>query len=385
MFHTCAKEDSFVVVNRRICMKKSLYFAWLLLSLVACGHNDTGEGEISGNFETMTVTRSDITLEQTYPASIEGRQSIRIIPRVDGYLSEIRIREGQCVRKGQVLFVIDQATYRAEEKAAKANVEVARAGVESAQLTNDSRKQLRDKDIVSDYDLRTAATQLALAKAQLAQAEAQWESARSNLSYTVLTSPSDGVVGSLPYRKGDFVGPSTQDGLTTVADNAQMYVYFSLTEKDAMTRMEEFGSMEKMIASFPSVSLQTQGGATYPLEGRLESISGVVDRSTGALSARAVFPNPDGRLLSGSTGRLTIPYQLGQAIVIPQAATYEIQDKVYVYKVVDGKAESAIITVLPVSDGQNYVVTGGLEEGETIVAKGASYVREGMEISGKGE
>ena len=385
MFHTCAKEDSFVVVNRRICMKKSLYFAWLLLSLVACGHNDTGEGEISGNFETMTVTRSDITLEQTYPASIEGRQSIRIIPRVDGYLSEIRIREGQCVRKGQVLFVIDQATYRAEEKAAKANVEVARAGVESAQLTYDSRKQLRDKDIVSDYDLRTAATQLALAKAQLAQAEAQWESARSNLSYTVLTSPSDGVVGSLPYRKGDFVGPSTQDGLTTVADNAQMYVYFSLTEKDAMTRMEEFGSMEKMIASFPSVSLQTQGGATYPLEGRLESISGVVDRSTGALSARAVFPNPDGRLLSGSTGRLTIPYQLGQAIVIPQAATYEIQDKVYVYKVVDGKAESAIITVLPVSDGQNYVVTGGLEEGETIVAKGASYVREGMEISGKGE
>lgn len=366
-------------------MKKSLYFAWLLLSLVACGHNDTGEGEISGNFETMTVTRSDITLEQTYPASIEGRQSIRIIPRVDGYLSEIRIKEGQRVRKGQVLFVIDQATFRAEEKAAKANVEVARAGVESAQLTYDSRKQLREKEIVSEYDLRSAQTQLDLAKAQLQQAEAQWESARSNLSYTVLTSPSDGVVGSLPYRKGDFVGPSIQDGLTTVADNAQMYVYFSLTEKDAMTRMEEYGSMERMIASFPSVSLQTQGGVTYPLEGRLESISGVVDRSTGALSARAVFPNPDGRLLSGSTGRLTIPYQLGQTIVIPQAATYEIQDKVYIYKVVDGKAESAIINVLPVSDGQNYVVTGGLEEGETIVANGASYVMEGMKISAQAE
>ena len=366
-------------------MKKSLNFAWLLLSLVACGHNNKGEGEISGNYETLIIKRTDITLEQTYPASIEGRQSIRIIPRVDGYLSEIRIKEGQRVRKGQVLFVIDQATFRAEEKAAKANVEVARAGVESAQLAYDSRQQLREKDIVSDYDLRTAATQLALARAQLAQAQAQWESARSNLSYTVLTSPSDGVVGSLPYRKGDFVGPSTQDGLTTVADNAQMYVYFSLTEKDAMTRMEEYGSMEKMIASFPSVFLQTQAGSTYPLEGRLESISGVVDRSTGALSARAVFPNPDGRLLSGSTGRLIIPYSLGQAIVIPQAATYEIQDKVYVYKVVDGKAESAIITVLPVSDGQNYVVTGGLEEGETIVAKGASYVREGMEISGQAE
>lgn len=365
-------------------MKKAILF--IILGVVySCGHRTTADGEESSSFETMTITRSDITLDQTYPASIEGRQSIRIIPRVDGYLSEIRIKEGQRVRKGQVLFVIDQATYRAEEKAAKANVEVARAGVESAQLTYDSRKQLREKEIVSEYDLRSAQTQLDLAKAQLQQAEAQWESARSNLSYTVLTSPSDGVVGSLPYRKGDFVGPSTQDGLTTVADNAQMYVYFSLTEKDAMTRMEEYGSMEKMIASFPSVFLQTQGGSTYPLEGRLESISGVVDRSTGALSARAVFTNPDGRLLSGSTGRLTIPYQQKQAIVIPQAATYEIQDKVYVYKVVDGKAESAIINVLPVSDGQNYVVTGGLEEGETIVAKGASYVREGMEISGKGE
>ena len=329
----------------------------------------------------MTVRRSDITLEQTYPASIEGRQSIRIIPRVEGYLSEIRIKEGQRVRKGQVLFVIDQATFRAEEKAAKANVEVARAGVESAQLNYDSRKSLWEKEIVSEYDLRAAQSQLNLAKAQLQQTEAQLESARSNLSYTVLTSPSDGVAGSLPYRIGDFVGPSTQDGLTTVADNVQMYVYFSLTEKDVMTRMEEFGSMEKMIASFPSVSLQTQGGATYPLEGRLESISGVVDRSTGALSARAVFPNPDGRLLSGSTGRLIIPRQMKQVIVIPQSATYEIQDKVYAYQVVDGKAQSIILSVLPVSDGRNYVVTGGLDEGETIVAEGASYVKEGQRIS----
>lgn len=250
-------------------MKQNPFYVLMILLLAACGQQGDGNGESASGYETMTVKRSDITLEQTYPASIEGRQSIRIIPRVDGYLSEIRIKEGQRVRKGQVLFVIDQATYRAEEKAAKANVEVARAGVESAQLTYDSRKQLREKEIVSEYDLRSAQTQLDLAKAQLAQAQAQWESARSNLSYTVLTSPSDGVVGSLTYRNGDFVGPSTQDGLTTVADNAQMYVYFSLTEKDAMTRMEEFGSMEKMIASFPSVSLQTQGGATYQLEGRL--------------------------------------------------------------------------------------------------------------------
>jgi membrane fusion protein (multidrug efflux system) len=361
-------------------MKKSFCFTLMILFLAACGNSQPQQEESGVSHQTMVTSRSDIALEQSYPASVEGRQSIRIIPRVEGYLADIRIREGQRVSKGQVLFVLDQATYRADERAAQANVDVARAGVESAQLAYDSRKQLREKDIVSDFDLQSASTQLALAKAQLQQAQAQLESARSNLSYTVLTSPSDGVVGSLPYRVGDYVGPSIQDGLTTVADNAQMYVYFSLTERDVTARMQECGSMDKMIESFPVVRLQTAGGMDYPVDGRLESVSGVVDRSTGALSARAVFPNPDGILLSGSTGKLVVSNTLKNAIVIPQAATYEIQDKVYVYKVVDGKAQSAIITVMPVSDGQNYVVTGGLTEGETIVAKGASYIKEGMEI-----
>jgi len=363
-------------------MKRLFYYTFIILC-AACGQNVSPENYAPSEYETMTVTRSDISLEESYPASIEGRQSIRIIPRVEGYLQEIKVKEGQRVRRGQVLFVIDQANYVAEEKAARANVEVAKAGVEAARLNYDSRKGLREKDIVSEYDLQTAAAALSLAKAQLQQAEAQWEAARSNLSYTVLKSPSDGVVGSLPYRKGDYVGPTSQDGLTTIADNGEMYVYFSLTERDIMKRMEASGSMEKMIASFPPVSLQTAGGESYPLQGRLESVSGVVDRSTGALSARAVFSNPDGRLLSGSTGRLLIPQAMKQVIVIPQSATYEIQDKVYAYKIVDGKARSTIITVLPVSDGQNYVVTGGLDEGEIIVSKGASYVKEGQLVSAR--
>ncbi len=361
-------------------MKKTVYILAIVLCAASCQQRGSTEEDVKIEYETMTITRSDISLEESYPASIEGRQSIRIIPRVEGYLSEIKVKEGQRVRKGQALFVLDQASFAAEEKAARANVEVAKAGVESARLNYDSRKGLREKDIVSNYDLQTAAAALSLAKAQLQQAEAQWEAACSNLSYTVLKSPSDGVVGSLPYRKGDYVGPTTQDGLTTIADNGEMYVYFSLTERDIMKRMEESGSMEKMIAAFPAVSLQTAGGETYPLGGRLESVSGVVDRSTGALSARAVFPNPDGRLLSGSTGRLLIPRQMQGVIVIPQSATYEIQDKVYAYKVVDGKAQSVIISVLPVSDGQNHVVTGGLDEGDVIVSKGASYIKEGQQI-----
>lgn len=194
-------------------MKRILYYTLFVLCAAACGQRVSQEESASTEYETMTVSRSDISLEETYPASIEGRQSIRIIPRVEGYLQDIKVKEGQRVRKGQVLFVLDQANYVADEKAARANVGVVKAGVETPQLNYDSRKGLREKNIVSEYDLQTAAATLSLAKAQLQQAEAQWEAARSNLSYTVLKSPSDGVVGSLPYRKGDYVGPTIQDGV----------------------------------------------------------------------------------------------------------------------------------------------------------------------------
>ena len=359
------------------------------LAIVGCRQQEQQE-ENAADFETMTVSKQDITLEQSYPAQIEGRQSVKIIPRVEGYLRQICVKEGQRVKKGQVLFVIDQATYQAEVKAAEANVAVAKAGVETAQLNYDSRKTLFQKNVVSDYDLRTATANLAMAKAQSQQAQAQLQSARTNLSYTVLRSPSDGVVGSLPFRIGDFVGPSTQSGLTTVADAYEMYVYFSLTERDVMSRIAEHGSLDKAVAAFPPVILLTVNGDTCAVKGRVESISGVVDSSTGSVSARAVFPNADNHLLSGSTGCIVIPKKMKQVIVIPQSATYEIQDKIYVYKVVDGrltsgrlqgkKAESAIITVLPMNEGKHYVVTSGLAVGDVIVAKGANYVKEGQSL-----
>ena len=330
----------------------------------------------------MTVTKSDMVLEQSYPASIEGRQSVKIIPRVEGYLREVRVMEGQQVRRGQVLFVIDQAAYQAEVKAASANVEVARANLTKEQLNYDGSRGLNAHNVVSDHELRTAASSLAMAQAQLRQSEAQLETARANLSYTVLRSPSDGVVGSLPFRVGDYVGPS-HGSLTTVADSHEMFVYFSLTERDVMDRIARHGSLGKAVSAFPPVALLSANGDTCMVRGRVESISGVVESSTGAVSARAVFPNGDGRLLSGSTGRLVVPYKMHQVIVIPQAATYEIQDKKYVFRVVEGKASSTIITVLPMTDGKNYVVTNGLEVGDIIVAKGAGYVKEGQEIQTK--
>ena len=361
-------------------MKKVVFIFVAALAITGCRQQGAEEEASVTEFETMTVSRQDITLEQSYPAQIEGRQSVKIIPRVEGYLCQVCVKEGQFVRKGQVLFVIDQATYQAEVKAAQANVALARAGVETAQLNYDSRKTLHQKNVVSDYDLSTAASSLSMAKAQAQQAQAQLQSARTNLSYTVLRSPSDGVVGSLPFRIGDFVGPATQGGLTTVADAHEMYVYFSLTERDVMSRIAQYGSLNKAVAAFPLVCLTLASGDTCAVKGRVESISGVVDSSTGSVSARAVFPNADGLLLSGSTGCIVIPNEMRKVIVIPQSATYEIQDKTYAWRIVDGQAQSTIISVLPTFDGKNYVVTNGLSVGDVIIAKGAGYVKEGQEI-----
>ena len=362
-------------------MKKKVVFLLAVGLLMAGCREKGGEDQADQkSFETMTVSKQDITLSQSYPASVEGRQSVKIIPRVEGYLREIKVKEGQRVTKGQVLFVIDQASYLAEVKAATANAEVAKANLTKEQLSYDGSKNLHAQNVVSNHELRTSASNLAMAKAQLQQAQAQLETARTNLSYTVLRSPSDGVVGSLPYRVGDYVSPTMQGSLTTVADAQEMYVYFSLTERDMMSRIAEYGSLDKAVKAFPPVSLLTANGDTCNVKGRVESISGVVESQTGAVSARAVFPNADGQLLSGSTGRLVIPHTMKQVIVIPQTATYEIQDKIYVYKVVDGKASSAIITVLPMNDGQHYVVTSGISVGDVIVAKGANYVKEGQDI-----
>ncbi|MCR4994992.1 MAG: efflux RND transporter periplasmic adaptor subunit [Bacteroidales bacterium] len=361
-------------------MKKVLFILATVLVILGCRKQGAEEEAPASDFETMTVSKQDITLEQSYPAQIEGRQSINIIPKVEGYLRQICVKEGQRVKKGQVLFIIDQASYQAEVKAAEANVAVAKAGVETAQLSYDSRKILCQKNVVSDYDLRTATANLSMAKAQAQQALAQLQLARTNLSYTVLRSPSDGVVGSLPFRTGDFVGPSTQGGLTTVADAHEMYVYFSLTERDAMSRIAKHGSLDKAVAAFAPVILLTANGDTCAVKGRVESISGVVDSNTGSVSARAIFPNADGLLLSGSTGIIVASNEMKQVIVIPQSATYEIQDKTYAWRLVHGKAKSKMITVLPTSDGNNYVVTSGLSVGDVIVAKGAGYVKEGQEI-----
>lgn len=365
--------------------KKSLLTMTLslvtLVLLSSCGGKQQQMQMPSANFETMEVSTKDVTMTTKYSATIRGRQDIDIMPQVSGTLTRLCVTEGQRVSAGQTLFIIDQVPYQAALNTALASLESAKAGVATAQLSYDSKKKLFDESIISDYDLQTAQNALLTAKAQMAQCEAQVVNARNNLSYTVVKSPSNGVVGTLPYRQGALVAPSMQQPLTTVSDNNQMYVYFSINETQLLGMMRESGSAEAAISAMPEVKLLLVDGSEYPHPGKVESVSGVVDRSTGTVQVRAVFVNPEKLLHSGSTGMVVIPTTYKDKIVIPATATVQIQDKFKVYMVdKDNIAHEQLVTTEPLSNGKEYVIKDGLKVGDVIVREGAGMLKDGQNI-----
>ena len=353
------------------------------MAAVSCGQAPTAMGP--AEYAVMTIATTDREIPINYSATIRGRQDIAIYPQVSGTIFELCVNEGQTVSKGQPLFIIDQVPYKAALQTAEANVAAAKAGVATAQLTYDSKKELYAKNVVSQYDLLTAENTLLTAKAQLAQAEAQRVNAANNLSYTVVTSPSDGIVGTLPYKVGALVGPSTPQPLTTVSDNSEMYVYFSMTENQLLNLTREYGSIDNTLKNMPDVQLRLNDGSVYDEAGRIEAISGVIDTSTGSVQLRAVFPNADGLLHSGGAGSVIVPNIHKDCVVVPQVATFELQNKVYVYKVEDGKAASSMIDVEKINNGREYIVKSGLTPGDVIVAEGVGLLREGTPIVAKGQ
>ncbi len=328
----------------------------------------------------MKVEATDKELSTSYSATIRGRQDIDIYPQVSGTIEKLCVTEGQKVRRGQSLFIIDQVPYKAALKTAVANVEAVRAALATAALTYNSNKELYAQKVVSEFSLKTAENAYLTAKAQLSQAEAQEISARNNLSYTEVKSPSDGVVGALPYRAGALVSPSLPQPLTTVSDNSDMYVYFSMTENQLLALTRQYGSMDEALKNMPQAELRLNDNSVYDKKGTIESISGVIDRQTGTVVARVVFPNESRLLHSGASGTVVVPTTYKNCIVIPQEATVQLQDKTVVYKVVDGKAVSALITVAGINDGREYVVLDGLEVGDEIVSTGAGLLREGTQV-----
>lgn len=321
---------------------------------------------------TMTVGLSNSASEDTYPAVIKGKTDIAIRPQVTGFITKVHVDEGQQVHKGEVLFTLDQVQFQAAVDQAQAAVNTAQASVNTAQLTVDNKKKLLDKNIISQYEYDMAVNQLTSAKAALAQAQAALVSARKNLAYTTVTSPSDGIVGTIPAREGSLASPSSAQPLTTVSDNSQVYAYFSLTEKDLLQLADSGATtVNQAIASMPEVKLRLSNGAMYPLPGKVATVSGVIDGSTGSASVRALFNNTNGMLRSGSTGTIIIPRVSENVITIPQAATYELQDKRFVYVVNDSNATVPTpIVVEPVTDGRTFVVKSGLKPGDRIVTEG---------------
>lgn len=373
-----------IMTNKLMTVLVTAVTAMTMLS--SCGNKQQRGAMPSAVFKTTKVAKSDVTLTEKYSATIRGRQDIDVYPQVGGTLQKLCVTEGQKVKKGQVLFVIDQVPYRAALNTAEAALKAAQAQEATAQLNYDSRKKLYDQKVVSEIDMQTAQNTLLSAKAQVAQAKAQVVNARNSLSYTTVTSPADGVVGTLPYRQGALVGSTMAQPLTTVSDNNEMYVYFSMTESQFLGLIRQYESVEKAIEAMPEITLQLVDGTDYDIKGRVESASGVVDRSTGSVQLRAAFSNPSHILHSGSTGNVIIPAIHKDAITIPATAAVQTQDKYNVY-VVDSKgiAHAQMVDILPQSQGGTFIVTSGLQGGEEIVAEGAGMVRDGQDVKKLGK
>lgn len=355
------------------------------MSMASCGGNQQqgmGMGQ-APVIATQTVSMGETDLNSSYPATIKGKTDIQIRPQISGFITKVHVDEGQHVRKGQLLFTIDQVQYQAAVDQAQAQVNSATTAVETARLTADSKQHLYERNIISEYENQLAKNSLAQAQAQLATAQAALVSARKNLAYTEVTSPSDGVVGSIPNREGSLASPSMVQPLTTVSDNNDVYAYFALNEKDILS-LTDGGevSLSDRIREMPEVTLRLADGSIYPLKGKVATVSGVIDNTTGTATVRALFSNPNGMLRSGSTGQILIPTVQESVLIIPQKATFEIQDRKFVYVVNDSnKTVSTPITVAPQNDGKNFVVTSGLTPGQRIAVEGVgSTLREGMTI-----
>ena len=353
----------------------------MCLSFTSCGKQGQNGSQMIKELAVVSVSSSNVELISSYPAVIKGKQDVEIRPQVSGFITRLAVDEGSVVRKGQTLFIIDPVQYEEAVNAARAAVNVAKANMATAELTAQNKRELAKNNIIGAYDLQMAENSLLSSKALLAQATAQLVNAEKNLSYTRVSSPSDGVVGTIPFRVGSLVSPSIVTPLTTVSDISEMYAYFSMTERQLLGFTAKGTSSKDILSTMPSVQLKLIDGTIYGDTGKVETMSGVIDQTTGSVSIRARFSNKSQILRSGGTGIVLVPAKMTDCIVIPQKATYEIQDKRFVYLVDDkSTVKSTPIEIFTLDDGQNFVVTSGLKVGDKIVVEGISSLKDGMQI-----
>ena len=362
---------------------KILLIAVLTVVLASCGGGKSGGKPNFGDNEyaVRTVQGQNADLQTTYPATIKGVQDVEIRPKVSGFITKLCVKEGQQVKAGQLLFVIDNVTYAAAVRQAKAAVNAAKAQLSTARLTYNNSEKLFKNNVIGSYELQSSKNAMESAAAQLAQAEAAYVSAKQNLDFCFVTSPANGVIGDLPYRVGALVSASSQQPLTTVSNNSTMQVYFSMTEKDLLDMTKTAGGINAAISSYPAVKLQLADGSIYNHPGKVATVSGVIDPTTGTVSMRADFPNPERVLKTGASGSIVVPHTATSAVVVPQDAVVEVQDKHFVYVVgKDNKVKYTPVEINSQNDGKNYIITSGLNIGDRFVVNGVSSLQDGMEI-----
>ena len=362
---------------------KILLIAVLTVVLASCGGGKSGGKPNFGDNEyaVRTVQGQNADLQTTYPATIKGVQDVEIRPKVSGFITKLCVKEGQQVKAGQLLFVIDNVTYAAAVRQARAAVNAAKAQLNTARLTYNNSQKLFKNNVIGSYELQSSKNAMESAAAQLAQAEAAYVSAKQNLDFCFVSSPANGVVGDLPYRVGALVSASSQQPLTTVSNNSTMQVYFSMTEKDLLDMTKTAGGINAAISSYPAVKLQLADGSIYNHPGKVATVSGVIDPTTGSVSMRADFPNPERVLKSGASGSIVVPHTATSAVIVPQDAVVEVQDKHFVYVVgKDNKVKYTPVEINSQNDGKNYIITSGLHIGDRFVVNGVSSLQDGMEI-----
>ncbi|MGZ3766227.1 MAG: efflux RND transporter periplasmic adaptor subunit [Mucilaginibacter sp.] len=362
-----------------------------ILFLASCkpkaGPGGYGDNSVK-QYDVLTLSERPATLNEDYPASIQGEQDIEIRPKVDGFVEKIYVDEGSLVKKGQLLFKINAPQYEQDVRTAQAGINTAQADVNTAQLAVNKVKPLVEKDIISHYELESAQFALQTKQAALAQAKAALANAQTNLGYTTITSPVNGVIGALPYKLGSLVSSTTANPLTSVYNTSTVYVYFALNEKKLLDFSKDTTtsgtSLKSKLNNLPKVSLLLSDGSLYNYKGKVETVNGLINTSTGSANVRAGFVNPKGLLHSGNSATVRIPTIVKSAILVPQSATYELQDKRFVY-VLDShnKIKTTAIKVMDNTTGQFFVVQDGLNKGDKIVLQGAGTLKDGTEVKPK--
>lgn len=379
------------------------------MSVLSCKKKDQKPPQGPKVVSTVAVENRNVTGYSTFPASIEGRVNNDVRAKIQGYITQVLVDEGQFVTKGQPMFrletnTLNQSAYAAKAgvgaaqssvAASEANVKAAQSAVNAAQVEVNKLKPLVEKNIISNVQLQTAQANLARAQAQVsqaiagkqeasagvAQARANFQGVQANIDYSIIRAPISGVIGKINFRNGSLVGPGDQTPISTVSDTSELYAYFSMNEKEYLDFLKNSkgATVPEKLKNMPPVELLLANNDVYAEKGYVKAVTGQIDPNTGSIQFRVSFPNPNKLLSNGNSGTVRIPLQYDNALVIPESATYEQQGLVYVYKVKQDTAKSTVINIIDRVNNM-VIIKDGAEKGEVVVAEGVGTLKSGTAV-----